>query len=286
MGAFGTDQEWSSYGNELLVYAREACSIRDFVQLLRVRLALSKLGRVVCPNRVTVEVGLRSLGSVEIRSHTTDIAVLGELIVSGAYAPLAEIIDHPVTTIVDLGANTGLASRWLAAQFPGAQVVCVEPEPSNVAVLRSNLTPLDGASVVAACVGGTRRKVALDTSAGHFGVTMVESPSSVDAPIDVVMMDDVLTAASLETVDLLKCDIEGAERELFDDCGAWIDRVGTLVVECHGVYGLSDLLDDLDRGRASFEVRHLEANTSYGNVVAILARKQAMHEGPCGRNAT
>jgi hypothetical protein len=46
----------------------------------------------------------------------------------------------------------------------------------------------------------------------------------------------------LDRIDVLKCDIEGAEAELFEDA-PWMDRVGMAVVECHG-FPAEDILPD------------------------------------------
>ena len=37
----------------------------------------------------------------------------------------------------------------------------------------------------------------------------------------------------LAHIDILKVDIEGAEKEVFSDTSKWIDRVGSLIVETH-----------------------------------------------------
>jgi hypothetical protein len=42
-----------------------------------------------------------------------------------------------------------------------------------------------------------------------------------------------MAAYGLEHIDLLKIDIEGAEKEVFRDASAWIDNVRMLVVELH-----------------------------------------------------
>jgi FkbM family methyltransferase len=272
VAALGTDQEWAYYRQELAAYRREPRRASDLVRLMQVRLALSKLGRVACPKPVSVTVDLASLGPVVLRSHTTDISVLSELVVSDTYRPLLDVIDHPVDTIVDLGANTGLAARWLEHQFPGAQLVCVEPEPGNVATLRKNLAGIQRARVIEACVGGHRRQVALDTSGGEFAVTMVEARSEDLLLTDVITMEDVLDQAALSSIDLLKCDIEGAEAELFANCRSWLSKVRTIVIECHGVYGVDELMADLAMNGADYVVRRRDPNPAFDNEVAILSR--------------
>src|SRR5687768_13323103 len=102
------------YVSTIACYARETQSLPDFVQLMRVRLSQSRLGPLVCRRPTSMEIDLAHLGSrVRLRTHTTDIAVLGEVLVGGSYEPLAAAAAGPVATIVDLGANTGLAARWL-----------------------------------------------------------------------------------------------------------------------------------------------------------------------------
>ena len=62
------------------------------------------------------------------------------------------------------------------------------------------------------------------------------------------------TYATGQKIDLLKCDIEGAERELFEDCRSWIAQVNAIVIELHPPYTLTDLLVALKRGGADFQV--------------------------------
>jgi hypothetical protein len=38
---------------------------------------------------------------------------------------------------------------------------------------------------------------------------------------------------NLTSIDILKIDIEGAEKEVFEDSSLWIDKVDSLIVELH-----------------------------------------------------
>ena len=52
-----------------------------------------------------------------------------------------------------------------------------------------------------------------------------------------ITVQDILAQSGAARIDLLKLDIEGAERELFSDaCEEWLPKVGTLVVELHDRY--------------------------------------------------
>jgi FkbM family methyltransferase len=257
---------------ELGTYAREARTPRDFIDLMRVRLSMSKVGWLVCRRPMVVEADLHSFGGpVRLRSHTTDVSVLSELVVCGAYDAVADRADLGVRTVLDLGANVGLTARWMAARWPGSRIVCVEPEAGNAAVLRHNVAALEGVTVVEACVGAFERTVELTTTTGEHGFSMSCWPGN-GVSSEVVTMDQVLIAGDIETIDLLKCDIEGAERELFSDCRTWIGRVDLAVVECHDGFTAEDLLDLLEENGAAFEIAEREIDPDYGLDTVTLCR--------------
>jgi FkbM family methyltransferase len=259
------------YAQEALTYRREATSARDFWRVMRVRLSQSKIGRLVCPRPIVIDVSLRSLGrGVRLRSHTTDISVLGEIVVSRSYEVAASAAPE-ARTIVDLGANIGLASRWLLQRFPQARIVSVEPERENVAVLRHNLAPFaERASVIDACVGARARRVSLiRTSGREDGHSMRDVAHGADT--DVVTMPDVLSVLGSDRVDLLKCDIEGAESELFESSAAWISGVGVLAVECHGDFTAQRLLEALSSNGVGARTIMLERTPQFGCEQIVLA---------------
>jgi FkbM family methyltransferase len=256
------------WGQEVATFARDARRPRDFARVMQSRLSLSKIGSIVAPSPVVAEVDLRSFGSgVHLRSHTSDISVLHELL-ADAYAHLPQI---GATTVVDLGANTGLALRWLHHRYPEARFVSVEPEPGNLEVLRANAAACGAdVTIVAACVGAWERKVSLTTDTGEFGFRMLDEDQGT---VPVLTMAHVLERAGFDgQLDVVKCDIEGAEAELFEDCRSWIGRVGWLVVECHAPYSASDLEAHLKSSGGNFRRVHLEVNPPYGTETITLSR--------------
>ena len=232
-------------------YWAECRRARDFWQLIRLRLSQKRPG-----HQVSIDVDLRTLGTgVRLRSHSTDISVLSELLVGQSLAMLPSI--SQVETVVDLGANAGLAYRWLRTRYPGARFVCVEPDPGNVAVLRANA---DDCQIVSACIGARERTVALATNSGEWGYRMRDEPNG---SIPVITMQRLCEEAAIERIDVLKCDIEGAEAELFANCSGWIRRVQSMVVECHlDVLSTGDLVAMLSRNGADLQLVHMRASAT------------------------
>lgn len=265
----------SRYAHLTSRYWRDASGPRDFVRVMQVRLSQSKIGGLVCPRPVVAEASMRSLGgTVRLRSHTTDISVLGELVVGDGYLPVLDALPEPPRTIVDLGANTGLAARWFLTRWPAARLAAVEPERGNLEQLRANVARYDGqVSIVPAAVGVRERTAMLHTTSGEYGYTMVGEPvDGHGTEVPVVTMAHILDTCGFDTIDLLKSDIEGAERELFSDCADWIDRVRAMVIECHGDYTVADLLADLERAGARFTVVHHDRKPAFGFEVGVLVR--------------
>lgn len=262
---------------EVGTYRREARTLADFVRLMRVRLSRSKVGWLVCHRRIVVDTDLASFGGpIRLRSHTTDASVLSEVLVCSAYDDVVRVAGDRVKTVLDLGANVGLTARWMGAYWPDAKVVCVEPERGNATVLRHNVATMeDAATVVEACVGAYERTVDLVTTTGEHGFAMTPS-SGGELSSAVVTMEQVLIAGAIETIDVLKCDIEGAERELFSDCRDWIRRVEVAVVECHGGFSGDELVDLLAINGAHFEIAGREIDPAYGVDTVTLRRAGAL----------
>jgi len=272
-GATDSLRTWSG---EVVAYAREASDLGSFARVVRVRLSESKIGWLVCRHPIVVDVNLRSLGRhVRLRSHTTDISVLGELIVSGGYDPVLPHLAGPVHTVIDLGANIGLVARWCAHRWPDLTISCVEPEAGNVEVLRHNVELVPGATVYSACVGAYERRVRLSTTMGEHGFAMYNPVAGSEGDVDVITIDQVFAGSGLgdAQIDLLKCDIEGAEVELLTDCRSWISRVTVAVVECHNGFDGPQLQQMLRDNGTEFDLVERLPNPDYGCEVVVLRRR-------------
>jgi hypothetical protein len=67
-------------------------------------------------------------------------------------------------------------------------------------------------------------------------------------------------------VDLLKCDIEGAESEVFSNCCSWIGLIKNLVAEIHPPYTTQALLSDLKRAQQTPVVQSVEQRGVYTTI--------------------
>lgn len=211
-------------------------------------------------------------GDVHIRVGSSDAAIAEEIFVRHVYAALVDADVGSVKTIIDLGANVGMTVRLWSSRFKGAKIVAVEPDPSNIAVARRNGSA-PGATVdfVQACVAAEPGTVSLDREADECAYRMTREKST-GLTVPALTMQNLIEKHfdAGADVDLLKCDIEGAEQEVFGRCAGWINRVRLIVIELHQPYTPDMLLADIARNGGSFSV--VRDVLAYGNHVLTLRR--------------
>jgi FkbM family methyltransferase len=125
---------------------------------------------------------------------------------AGARAAL-EALPHPVRAL-DVGANVGMIAR-----FDGAQVIALEPDPSNVVRHRRQISLNDLGSrweVRAQAATVTGGSVQFAVGEGTNGAILTDERAGAE-------VDGVDVFSLLDGIDLLKLDIEGGEWPILAD---------------------------------------------------------------------
>lgn len=191
--------------------------------------------RVEC---ITVELPASNY-KVTLRLRTSDIPTFQQVFTINEYEN--SFLPEKASTIVDLGANIGLAAVNFGLRYPEARILSVEPEPKNFALLLTNTARL-GARVRCenAAVWNENGWVNLDTEddsgtpLGSWGVQVSATQNKPSAETRSYRLETLLAIADFPVVDILKVDIEGAELQLFASSPElWLDRVEMVIVETH-----------------------------------------------------
>lgn len=174
---------------------------------------------------------------VSLRRGSTDLMVFDTIFVEREYSCLDGLSD--VRTIVDAGGNCGYSSAYLLSRFPGSRVVAVEPDPANFALMQANLAPWgDRAICVQAAVWSSNTMLQFETEStgagNEWGRRTSERTSPESTSVTALDMPTLMQRYRIETIDLLKVDIEGAETAVFAGKPAWLGQVRNLVIELHG----------------------------------------------------
>lgn len=170
-----------------------------------------------------------------LRAGKTDIGVFLTILAGEEYDFPFPI--NPPAVIIDAGANIGLASIWFASRFPQARVIAVEPEKSNYDLLVRNVAPFLNVTPVHAALWSHAGILGVDDPNG-WGAQGFETRELADSPGSVqrvrcLTVAELMSEYDLKWIDLLKVDIEGAEKEVFDSPEEWIGSVGAIAIELH-----------------------------------------------------
>ncbi|HEU4630934.1 MAG TPA: FkbM family methyltransferase [Gemmatimonadaceae bacterium] len=188
------------------------------------------------------------------RAQTSDLKVFKQIFVERAFACLDDVEDAAL--VIDCGANVGYAAAYFLSRFPRAELVAVEPDPDNFALLERNLTRYgQRARAVRAALWSHPADLVLEDrpyrdSAEWARQVRVCRPGETPR-LRGVDVTGLLRESGHERISILKMDIEGAEAVVFgSNYEGWIDRVDHLVVEIHDDSGFGDATGAFERAIA------------------------------------
>lgn len=182
-----------------------------------------------------------------IRGNSSDIDVFYQIFIEEEYACLEDVAGDGL--IIDAGANVGYSSIYFLTKFRRCRVIAVEPDADNFAVLKRNLAAYAD-RVVAHHTGlwSHATQLLLEPAPyrdGRAWTRQVREVASGEAgSMWAISIGDIISAAGVDHVSLLKMDIEGAEAVVFAE-GAyndWLGVVDAIAIELH---------DDSQFGNAS-----------------------------------
>ncbi|HEX8328962.1 MAG TPA: FkbM family methyltransferase [Hymenobacter sp.] len=164
-----------------------------------------------------------------LRTHAGDLSILYEIFWQQSY-DLPALRQGQFRTVVDVGANVGLAALFFLQRFPVSRLICVEPEAANFRLLQANLRGTPAVTVQAA-LSPTDGTLRIDASPQAYNAKISTEAGSTEVPA--ICMRTLLQTQQLTWVDLLKIDIEDYEQQVFAGPTEWLAQVNTLLIEIH-----------------------------------------------------
>lgn len=163
----------------------------------------------------------------------SDAIVLYEMLVTEEYA-FVDGLDAP-KSIIDGGANIGLAAVYFLNRYPSARIISVEPFQGSADVCRKNLEAYGArATVLEGAIWCDEGSVCLDPQWEDW-VNRVRPAAAGETGSAKAFTVPSLIALCGGSVDLLKLDVEGSEKEIFGPGAAeWLPAVRNIVIELHG----------------------------------------------------
>ena len=134
--------------------------------------------------------------------------------------------------IIDCGGNIGLASRYFSEQYNNAEIVCIEPDPSNIRQAQINNSDKNVTFINAAVGAVDGVGTIIDTGLGNNAYQILLSKNG---ETKIVSINSTLQQYSPDKYIffIMKIDIEGFEDDLFASNLEWIDQFPLLIIELH-----------------------------------------------------
>jgi len=158
------------------------------------------------------------------------------------YAPPREMPLRPeeVKTVLDIGANVGATALYFARLFPNARIYAFEPAPDNFAVLERNVANSNRIRGFNFGLGAGDAALELfhsdnPVNFGGYSLHSAGSDTSKKVRIRIRNVAAVLAELSLEKIDVVKVDTEGAEWDILTAFPEGILRTARYITgELHG----------------------------------------------------
>lgn len=174
---------------------------------------------------------------IQLRIPSSDVSTYEQIFINNEYDFISK--EQP-KVIIDAGANIGLAAIYFTNKYCGAKIIAIEPERSNFEFLKENTEMYPNIIPVHAALWNKNEEVNIvDPGLGKWGF-MTELKNSTEKlqgndchAVSAITVDKIISDYKIERIDVLKIDIEGAEREVFSDTSSWIDKVDSIIIELH-----------------------------------------------------
>jgi FkbM family methyltransferase len=187
-------------------------------------------------------VRIPNVGNVRLRIGESDVEVVRQIFrqkeyfihndqlrarIVGRYDEILKL--GKVPTIVDAGANIGIATLWFRHTYPAAHVLAIEPEAANFKMLQENVGQISGVSLLQAAIGADSGFVTIQNE----GLAWAARTHRSEQGIPVISMTDAFTRVKDVAPFIVKIDIEGFESDLFSRNTEWLNEVFAIFIEPH-----------------------------------------------------
>lgn len=144
--------------------------------------------------------------------------------------------------IIDAGAHIGLTSVYFAQKYPQAKILAIEPDHENYYLLLKNtaaypnIIPIEGAlwNKSTSLYVNNRWRTHKDGYLKSAEYELSEAKVTHELKIQAYTLKELMTTYNIDFIDILKVDIEGGEKVLFQsDYHCWLSKTKLLLIEPH-----------------------------------------------------
>ena len=167
-----------------------------------------------------------------IRNNPFDYATFEEVLLEETYNISIPFVPE---YLIDGGGNIGLTACYFATKYPTASIISVEPDSDNYKILQQNCGRYPNIKTMQCGIwkNNTHLKIE-DTSIGNNAFTVTETTEKSGATIQAVTIQHIMEKFAFPHIDILKLDIEGSEKEVFENgFEHWLPKTKIIIIELH-----------------------------------------------------
>jgi len=175
---------------------------------------------------------------IYVRTSTPDLNVAIDSL-EEEYINITDYINNNPNLIVDAGGYIGTSAIKLSEMFPESKIITLEPISENYKVLLKNIDNYTNIHPIkSALVSRNLGKISMrDRSTGEWGYTVVKKPSDqrnsrIIEEVNTITLVDIKNKFNL-SINILKLDIEGGEKDIFENSKKEVNEIDAVIVELH-----------------------------------------------------
>ncbi len=173
----------------------------------------------------------------KLRWHSSDFVVFEQIFIKEEYQFVTQQhFDSP--WIVDAGANIGCTTVYFKTIYPLAKILAVEADPDNYSVLQENLmlNNLQDVQCVAVALWFENGTVTISRNFKDGRDWSAHVDAHGQTAVTSRTLGTLLESYSINSIDILKMDIEGSERPIFmkdETINASLAKIKCMAIEVH-----------------------------------------------------
>lgn len=209
-------------------------SFLDYIKSIGIAATFSYIvQRYVTKKRIIV-VGVPGIKEkIHLRRLSKDVNVFHQIFIK---KDLDFIAGKNILICIDSGANIGLSTIFIKNMFPDAHIFSIEPEASNIEMLRINTKGYSHITVIGKAMHEDSNGLYfIDPGQGTDSFQTSKDPAANGSvKVESISMPDLMKQYQLEQLDFVKIDIEGAEDVCITwDAMQWLAKSKLVAIEIH-----------------------------------------------------
>lgn len=148
-------------------------------------------------------------------------------------------------TILDCGANIGLASIYFKLNHPSAKIIAFEPDPEIFKALQENIKSFGFEDIICKneAVSNLDTLLSFKMEGGFSGMLTDKTITDSSVMVKATRLKSIIK--NLDNITFLKIDIEGHESTLLPDIAEELNKVQFMFLEYHSFIGNEQRLDEI-----------------------------------------